>query len=526
MQITILDIKLTENLTEQEILEYVYSKFKISKNNILDGKLVKKSLDLRVKNSPFYIYQVVLELNEKERKNKYLHNKKVKFDTKYSDEIIVSKVNNSPRPIVIGTGPAGLFCAYIFALANMKPIIFERGSMVSKREKDVELFFNENILNEDCNVCFGEGGAGTFSDGKLTTNLNDPRIKFILKTFVKFGAKESVYYDNMPHVGTDKLRVCMVNMREEIIRLGGEFHFDSKVIDVKTNEIIVLESNREITYNSPYIILAIGHSAKDTYEMLYKNGFSMSPKPFSVGARIEHLQSKINLIQYGEDSNIHDAATYKAAVHLPERDVYTFCMCPGGYVVGSSSEKNTVVTNGMSFESRDGTNANSALLVNVRVEDFYINSPLDGLYFQERIERACYDYSNSYKAPCNLVKEFLADEVATSFRSVNPTYTNQTIFASFKNILPDFVLNALKGGIIEIDKKLKGFLDDDAILTIAESRSSSPVRINREDFESNIKGVYPIGEGAGYAGGITSSALDGIKCALKIIEDLSGGGLC
>ena len=526
MQITILDIKLTDNLTEQEILEYTYSKFKINKSNVIEGKLVKKSLDLRVKNSPYYIYQVVLEVSLHERKNKYLHNKKVKFDTNYSDEIEIKKINNSLRPIIVGSGPAGMFCAYIFALANMKPIIFERGSKVEKRTKDVELFFNQDVLNEESNVCFGEGGAGTFSDGKLTTNLNDPRIKFILKSFVKFGAKESVYYDNLPHVGTDILRICMVNMRNEIIRLGGEFHFDSKVIDVKTNEITVLENNNRITYNSPFIILAIGHSAKDTYEMLYKNGFSLSPKPFSIGARIEHLQSKINLIQYGENSNIHDAATYKAAVHLPDRDVYTFCMCPGGYVVGSSSERNTIVTNGMSYEARDGINANSALLVNVKVEDFYINSPLDGLYFQEKIERACYEHSNSYKAPCNLVKEFLADKVATSFRSVKPTYTNKTIFASFEKILPQYVLNALKSGIIEVDKKIKGFLDDDAVLTIVESRSSSPVRINRENFESNIKGVYPIGEGAGYAGGITSSALDGIKCALKIIEDLSGGGLC
>lgn len=524
MQITIFDIKLQDNLTEQEILNYVYKKYKIK--NILDGKLVKKSLDLRIKNNPYYIYQVVLEVNESERKNKFLKDKKVKFDTSYSDEIEVLKVKDSPKPIIVGSGPAGLFCAYILAMANMKPIIFEQGSMVDKRVKDVEKFFNLDILDESSNVCFGEGGAGTFSDGKLTTNLNDPRIKFILKTFVNFGAKESVYYDNMPHVGTDKLRICLVNMRNEIIRLGGEFHFDSKVIDVNSNVVKVMENGNLNIYNSPYIILAIGHSAKDTYEMLYKNGFNLAPKPFSIGARIEHLQKNINEIQYGIDSNIHDAATYKVAVHLPDRDVYTFCMCPGGYVVASSSEKGTVVTNGMSYEARDNINANSALLVNVRVDDFYKGHPLDGLYFQSEIERACYDLTSSYKAPCNLVKEFLCDEVATNFRSVKPTYTNKTIFSSFNGILPDFVINALKCGIIEIDKKLKGFLDDDAILTIVESRSSSPVRILREDYESNIKGVYPIGEGAGYAGGITSSALDGIKCAQKIIEKIVGGGLC
>ena len=526
MQITILDVKLEQSLTEQEILKYVVKKFKINPKNIIVFKLVKKSLDLRIKNNPFYIYQMVLELNELERKNKFLQNKKVKFDTQYSDEIVVKHIENSPRPIIVGTGPAGMFCAYIFALANMKPIIFERGSKVEKRVNDVENFFNNDVLNEESNVCFGEGGAGTFSDGKLTTNLNDPRIKFILKSFVKFGAKESLYYDNLPHVGTDKLRLCMVNMREEIIRLGGEFHFDSKVIDVKSNIIKVLENEKEVIYNSPYIILGIGHSAKDTYEMLYKNGFNLEPKAFSIGARIEHLQKTINDIQYGLNSNIHDAASYKAAVHLPDRDVYTFCMCPGGYVVGSSSAKNTIVTNGMSYEARDGLNANSALLVNIKVDDYYVDSPLDGLYFQEKIENACYELTNSYKAPCNLVKEFMTDEVAVSFRSIKPTYTNKTVFASFKEILPEYVLNALKGGIIEIDKRIKGFYDDDAILTIVESRSSSPVRILRNNYESNIEGVYPIGEGAGYAGGITSSALDGIKCALKIIEDISGGGLC
>lgn len=526
MQITILDIKLEKNLTEQEIINYLIKKFKINSNHINSAKLVKKSLDLRVKNNPYYIYQVVMELAEAERKNKYLKDKKVKFDTKYSDDIEVVKLNYPNRPLIVGSGPAGMFCAYILAKANLSPIVFEQGKKVKERAIDIERFFNEDILNEDSNVCFGEGGAGTFSDGKLTTNLNDPKIKFILKSFVEFGAKESVYYDNYPHVGTDRLRVVMENMRNEIIKLGGEFHFEAKVVDVKANEITVVE-NKELTkYNSNHIILGIGHSAKETYEMLYKNGFNLEPKAFSMGCRIEHLQKDINDIQYGLDSNIKDAASYKAAVHLENRDVYTFCMCPGGYVVASNSSKHTIVTNGMSYEARDGVNANSAVLVNVRVEDFYKNSPLDGLYFQEAIEKDCYNYSVSYKAPCNLLQEFLEDKVASEFRKVKPTYPNKTIFTSFKGLIPDFIIEGLKEGIKEIDKKIKGFLDKDAILTIVESRSSSPVRILRENYEANIKGVYPIGEGAGYAGGITSSALDGIKCALKIIEDISGGVLC
>ncbi len=526
MQVTILDLKLKDKLTEQEILNYVYLKFKIKSKNLISGKLVKRSLDLRVKNEPIYIYQVVLELKKEEKNNPKLHNKNVKFDTTYSDTIEVEKLEYNDRPLIVGSGPAGLFCAYILALANLKPIIFEQGKMIDERVEDIDLFFNEDILNEDSNVCFGEGGAGTFSDGKLTTNLNDPKIKFILKTFVKFGAKESVYYDNLPHVGTDKLRICLKNMRNEIISLGGEFKFNHKVIDVKSNYLKVITYENEYIFNSSFIILAIGHSALDTYEMLYKNGFNLEPKAFSIGARVEHLQTKINEIQYGFNSNIFDAASYKAAVHLPKRDVYTFCMCPGGYVVASSSRKNTIVTNGMSYEARDGINANSALLVNVIVDDFYKSNPLDGLYYQQKIERACYDLTHSYKAPCNLVKEFLADSVAKEFRTVKPTYTNKTVFASFNGLLPDYIIEALKEGIIEINKKIKGFLDDDAILTIVESRSSSPVRIIRKNFESNIKGVYPIGEGAGYAGGITSSALDGIKCALQIISQISGGCLC
>lgn len=525
MQITILDIKLEKSLTEQEIINHCIKKFKINIKNLIEAKLVKKSLDLRIKNTPYYIYQIVMELAENERKNKFLRDKKIKLDTTYSDEIEIKEAKSNTLPLIIGSGPAGMFCAYVMAKAGLKPIIFERGKKVKERAVDIERFFNEDILNEDSNICFGEGGAGTFSDGKLTTNLNDPRIKFILKTFVKFGAKESVYYDNYPHVGTDKLRIVMENMRNEIISMGGEFHFEANVLDVKENEVIVKMNGKEVKFNSNHIILAIGHSAKETYEMLYRNGFNLEPKAFSMGCRIEHLQSDINDIQYGLDSNIKDAASYKAAVHLPDRDVYTFCMCPGGMVVASQSAKNTIVTNGMSYETRDKENANSAVLVNARVEDFFKDSPLDGLYYQEAIERACYEYTNSYKAPCNLLGEFLEGKVAVEFRKVKPTYPNKTVFADFKGLIPDFIIDGLREGIKEIDKKIKGFLDRDAVLTIVESRSSSPVRILRENYMSNIDGVYPIGEGAGYAGGITSSALDGIKCALKIIDDLNGGDL-
>lgn len=521
MQITILNLKHKEDLTEQKIIKYAINKYQILANHVINAKLIKKSLDLREKDNPIYVYKLVFELNEKARNNKMLRNNNIQLDTNYNDSIEVPILNSLDRPIVVGFGPAGMFCAYVFALAGLKPIIFERGSMVSKRVNDVDLFFNNDVFNNESNVCYGEGGAGTFSDGKLNTGINDPLIRFVLKTFVEFGADENVYYDAKPHVGTDKIREVVENLRNKIIELGGEFHFDSFVNDVKENVVTVVEADKEVTYNSKYIILGIGHSARETYQMLYDNGFNLEAKPFSMGVRIEHLQKLINDIQYGPNSDISYAATYNAAVHLENRDVYSFCMCPGGYVVASNSSRGEIVTNGMSYRVRDGLNSNSAILVNVRVDDYYVNSPLDGLWYQKKFEQACYNLTNSYKAPCNLLKEFLCDEVATEFRSVKPTYPNKVVFTSFKGLLPDFIIEALKDGIVEIDKKMPGFLCDDAVLTAIESRSSSPVRILRnKEYESNINGVYPIGEGAGYAGGITSSAVDGIKCALKIISKI------
>lgn len=519
MQITIMNLKSVLSLDENDAIELAINKYIIKKTNVLKGILVKKSLDLREKNNPVYVYQIVFELNELERKNKYLKNKNVHFDTNYTDDIEVKRVESISRPVIVGFGPAGMFCAYILALAGLRPIVLERGSCVEKRIKDVELFFDKGIFNEKSNVCFGEGGAGTFSDGKLNTGVNDPKIRFILKTFVEFGANKNVYYDAKPHVGTDKLRNVVKRIREKIISLGGEIHFDSFVTEIN-DKIVKLEDNSTIESN--HIVLAIGHSAKETYEMLNKNGFKLEPKPFSMGVRIEHLAEDINKIQHGE-IDFSYAASYKAAVHLKERDVYTFCMCPGGYVVPSNSHENEIVTNGMSYSARDGLNSNSAVLVNVTVNDYFVNSPLDGLYFQSEYERKSFKLTNSYKAPINLLKEFLLDKVASEFRSVKPTYACGTFFTSFEDILPSFVIDGLKEGIKEIDKLMPGFLNDDAILTAVESRSSSPVRILRDkNYKSNISSVYPIGEGAGYAGGITSSALDGIKCALSIINELGG----
>jgi len=520
MQITIYNLKHPNDLTEQEIIDYAIAKYQIATNDFMNGILVKKSLDFRDKNKPVYVYQLVFELTKNSKKNKKLLNKNIEFNTKYTDELKINRVNSNIRPIVVGFGPAGMFSSYLLAKAGLKPIIFERGSTIDERILSVNKFFDSGVFEENNNVCFGEGGAGTFSDGKLNTSLSDEKIRFILKTFTHFGADSSVYYDSKPHVGTDKIREVVKNLRNEIINLGGEFHFNSLVSNVKTNKVEVLENGNVSIYHSPFIILAIGHSARETYEMLFSNGFILEPKPFSMGVRIEHLQDKINNIQYG-DFKASYAAPYKAWAHLENRDVYTFCMCPGGYVVSSNSYPKEIVTNGMSYSNRNGSNANSALLVNVKIDDYFKENPLDGLKFQEKYEKLCYNVSSSYKAPCNLLKEFMNDDVACEFRTVKPTYPNGTVFTSFDGLLPKFVIDSLKEGIKEIDKKMKGFMDDDAILTAVESRSSSPIRIKRNEFyESNISGVYPIGEGAGYAGGITSSALDGIKCALQIIKKI------
>ena len=535
MQITIMNLKSPYSFDEIEAIELALAKYKIKKANLKKGILVKKSLDIRDKTNPNYVYQLVLELNDSERNNKNLKNKNVILDTKYTDEIEVKKVKSMTRPIIVGFGPAGMFCAYILALAGLKPLVLERGKDVDSRAKDIDTFFNTGEFDYQSNVCFGEGGAGTFSDGKLNTGVNDPKIRFILKTFVEFGANKNVYYDAKPHVGTDKLREVVKGIRNKIIELGGEIRFNSWVSGINKNMIRFhtdKESERDpviglgtyATFETEHIILAIGHSARDTYRMLYKNGFKMEPKPFSMGVRIEHLAKDINKIQYG-NFDYESAASYKAAVHLKDRDVYTFCMCPGGYVVPSNSDDDEIVTNGMSYSDRAGLNSNSALLVNVRVDDYYKDSPLDGIYFQNKYERECYDLTGSYKAPTNLLKEFLEDEVAKEFRSVKPTYPCGTEFTTFTGLLPDFVIKGLKEGIKEMDKLMPGFLNDDAILTAVESRSSSPLRILRDkNYKSSNPNVYPIGEGAGYAGGITSSALDGIKCALSIIEEIGGKG--
>lgn len=511
MKIKISNIKI---LASKEILplEYIKSKYKI--NDISDFKILRRSIDARDKSNVYLVYTACFKTNNK----KILKEKNVSiYDGE--KEFIYPKWNNDDRPVVVGFGPAGMFCALTLARCNAKPIVIERGSEVSKRSKKIEDFYQNKKMDEDDNVLFGEGGAGTFSDGKLTTTLNDPIIKQILKDFVKFGANEEILYDAMPHIGSDVLRTVVKNLREEIISLGGEVHFNTKFIDYKENENKIEAITTKGSFNTKHLFLALGHSAFDTISMLYNKGMKMEAKSFSVGVRIEHKREYINDIQYAGFAKYLPAAYYKMAVHLAKRSVYTFCMCPGGYVMATSNNKEAIVTNGMSNYKRDAINSNAALLVEVNPSDYFVSSPLDGFKFQHDIEHKAYLIGSNLKAPANLVKEFLSDEVATKIRSVTPSYPHGIELCDLSQVLPDFVISALKEGIIKMDEKMPGFNYDDAILIAPETRSSSPVRINR-DKNHKIGMIYPIGEGAGYAGGITSAALDGIKSAILAMEEV------
>jgi len=434
------------------------------------------------------------------------------------------------RPVVIGSGPAGMFAGVILAQAGMKPIILERGKPVPERQKDVEMFWKLGKLNKNSNVQFGEGGAGTFSDGKLMSGIKkDIYTDKVLKEFVEAGAPEEILYLAKPHIGTDNLAIVVQNIRKKIESLGGEYRFESRFtnFEAKDDKIsaiqFIKEENETNTLSCDDVILALGHSSRDTFEMLYEKGVNIEQKAFSVGARIEHKQEMINRSQYGKFAahKALGAADYKLFCHLGNgRGAYTFCMCPGGEVVAAASEEGGVVTNGMSEFARDKENANAALLVGVEKEDFGSKHPLAGMYFQRKIEERAFELGGkSYKAPAQLVGDFLQGKSSDKKGSVNPTYSCGVIFSDISTIYPKYITETMRAAIKDFDRKLKGFACSDAVITAAETRSSSPIRIIRdENFESSVKGLYPCGEGAGYAGGIMSAAVDGIKTALKIIE--------
>lgn len=514
------NIKIRKELSIKDIVKFACKKYGINFDEIINYSIYKKSIDARNKNDIFYNFTIDVSVKDESKFHKI---KKIS----YEDNVIeVARRRKSVfRPVIIGAGPAGLFCALWFIYNGIKPIVIEQGKSVDERKKDVEDFIKYGKLNVNSNIQFGEGGAGTFSDGKLTTGINDCLCRNVLNEFVKFGAPEQIKYINKPHIGTDNLVLIVKNMRQYIIENGGEFYFDEKLIDLKiVNSRIKAAITDKREFETDIVILAIGHSARETFKMLYEKNVAMEKKNFSVGVRIEHKQDMINNSQYGNKSDLKlPAAEYKLVYHNKEtgRSCYSFCMCPGGYVMPSSSEERTIVTNGMSRFARDGENANSAILVNVVPDDFKGDSPLEGMYFQKELEEKAFCLGGgNYFAPVQTVKDFLENRKTESLGEVKPTYEPGVTYSNLNEILPEFVSETLKEGIKYFDTKIKGFANDDAILTGVETRSSSPVKIlrNKNFMTDSVYGLYPCGEGPGYAGGIMSAAVDGIRCAIKIIE--------
>lgn len=506
----------------------VTKKLRIDKEEIKKFKILKESIDARKKNNIKLTYSVEVECENEGKIVQRANSRDVKNEKKVKEEEFIfgnKKINH--RPIIVGMGPAGMFAALLLAENGYKPIVIERGEKVEERTKSVESFWKNGELNLESNVQFGEGGAGTFSDGKLTTRIKDRRCDFVLEEFVKAGAPEEITYIGKPHIGTDILKEVVKNIREKIIDLGGEVRFNSKLEDlkIKNNRLTGIVVNGE-EIPCDVLVLGLGHSARDTYEMLFKRGVFMSPKPFAIGVRIEHSQAFIDENQYGKFA-AHPklrAADYRLSYtsKTTDRAVYSFCMCPGGEVVAAASEEGKLVTNGMSYYRRDKDNANAAIVVTVGEKDFIGDTPLKGMEFQRHYESLAYKLGGgNYTAPIQLVGDFLKDEVSTKLGSIKPTYKPGYEFADLRKCLPNGVIETLKEGLLEFDKKIKGFASEDTVMTGVETRTSAPVKIERnEKFQSiSVEGLYPCGEGAGFAGGIVSAAVDGLKSVEHIMRE-------
>lgn len=529
--IRIIGMKMKPGFTDADLRHTVAAILKIKSSELLTVQLAKRSLDARKKNNLLYICAVDVKISGNEKKLvSRLRNQNVQIRTQVKYRLPQHSYQGA-RPVIVGFGPAGMFAGLVLAQCGLRPIILERGADAETRTAAVQAFWDHRQLNPSTNIQFGEGGAGTFSDGKLHTGTHDPRNRKVLTSFVENGAPDEILYEAKPHIGTDLLRNIVIRIRERITALGGTVRFHTQLTAIQTKngavhsiDIMNTESKQKSELPCDHLILAIGHSARDTFEQLYHQQIPMTQKPFSVGVRIEHLAEQIDLAQYGIQSRppFLGAAEYKLSCHLANgRSVYTFCMCPGGYVTGAASEQGTVVTNGMSYYARDGINSNSAILVSVHPADFNDESPLAGVAFQRRIEQAAFQLGGgNYNAPIQTLGSFLHQPTPNVLGAIRPTYQPGAVFTDLTQCLPAFVCDSIREAIPIFASRLSGFDHPDALLTAPETRSSSPVRILRDETlqSPSVKGLFPCGEGAGYAGGIMSAAVDGIKCAEALLQ--------
>lgn len=529
--IRIQQIKCPVGHTTEDLLKKIYHTLRIRPGQLVSWHIVKRSLDARKKPELYYSYTIDCTLDS-EKAEKHCCNGRSVLKTEPKTYVFPESGDMclKKRPVIAGSGPAGLFCAYMLAKAGYAPIVFERGAEARERQKAVEDFWKTGKLKNQTNVQFGEGGAGTFSDGKLNTSVKDPfgRNRLVLETFVKFGAPESILYEQKPHIGTDILIDVVTAMREECIRLGADFYFDHQLTDLlfENNMLKAVEINHVQWIDTQVLVMAIGHSARDTFFMLHDRGIRMEAKAFAIGVRIEHPQEMINLSQYGSaDAGDLGPASYKLTHTTARgRGIYSFCMCPGGYVVNASSEEGRLAVNGMSYHARASRNANSAMVVTVQPEDYAtiadadIPAALKGVDFQRQLEEKAFDCCEG-RIPIQLFGDFCEGKKSTGPGEILPCTKGEFAYSDLHTFLPPYVCEALTEGIQAFGHKIRGFDRPDCLLDGLESRTSSPVRMPRdEQYESNIAGVYPCGEGAGYAGGITSAAMDGIRVAEAIAK--------